>query len=388
MKNVLCAVAAMILSGCVADGGDLNEEWDDNPLAEVEEAVSSSVLVERAARCTTTLFGVCLQTEVLDSAFASVTTSNARDIAFVVDPPDGGTARNLFLIFGGQQPPAIGVGGSVSLLSDGFRSGVTGQLHNWKLGGLRGNEPLVSAYRDLDAGSPWLTAHTSPDARMPVDSTLFMAVLDTRFDFTTERSEKEKILAAFADMIKREAGGSLSQVENVVILGASRGGSFSLQMMKKLLAPGWLNTSTVKVYAALLDPVVAPWDLLEEDNASELDTIPFGAEMDNPVSANTGDWVLPVNLDQYFTTEQKQRVYVRAYVQGAPVALVAHAMWDQDRYISGRQWLDFTFTNTRGGTYDGEYIDTDTEAHWGVAYQNRNEAMSLRDHALSSISGR
>jgi hypothetical protein len=245
----------------------------------------------------------------------------------------------------------------------------------------------VSAYRDLDAGSPWLTAHTSPDARMPVDSTLFMGVLDTRFDYTTERSERDKILAAFADTIKREAGGSLSQVENVVILGASRGGSFSLQMIKKLLAPGWLNTSTVKVYAALMDPVVAPWEFLEGETLSELDTIPFGAEMDNPASSNAGDWVLPVNLDQYFTTEQKQRIYVRAYVQGAPVALIAHAMWDQDRYISGRQWLDVNFINTRGGTYEGEYIDTDTEAHWGVAYQNRNEAMSLRGYALSSIPG-
>jgi len=245
-------------------------------------------------------------------------------------------ARTLILILPGQQ----GMSGA-----SGCSNCITGQGADWDKNWGKGDKTKQAYIRDNS-----LAGQLIDSGQFHAYDTFLGIVFNPNFNWENTASAKNKAENAFANWFLKH--GKAANVERIILLGSSRGGTLAARLAKNILQrKEWSN---IPVYLGLIDAVAN--DLQNELLTANQPTCV------NPL--NSHFYARKSDLAGYFSGLNKPQV--RHIITGAPVILgVAVHSFCADNY----SWYDQSWANlehteigrcnsSEGTAYNTSFMDS------------------------------
>lgn len=249
--------------------------------------------------------------------------------------PGASRVKTMILLLPGQQ----GSSGS-----SGCSNCVTGQGSTWDDNWGKGDKSKTTTIKH---GS--LASQLIDSGQFRSSDTFFGIVFNSNFNWENTSSAKDKAERAFTNWFLKH--GSYNNVDRIILLGSSRGGTLAVRMAKNILQrSGWSN---VPVYVGLIDAV--PNDLQNELFTANQPTCP------NPL--NSSYYSRNANLSGYFSGLNKP--HIRHIITGAPVILStavhsfcsARTSWYQQSWENLKHTEIGRCNSTEGAPYNVGFME-------------------------------
>lgn len=242
--------------------------------------------------------------------------------------PSKSSVRNMVIIIAGQQ----GSSGS-----SGCSNCLTGQDGDWDDDWGKGDKSKTAYFDNQSLASRII------DSGLFSSSNTFLAlVYNSNFNWENTSSAKTKAEKAFTKWFLKH--GYSSSVDNVFILGSSRGGVLAVRMSKRIRQEGWTSTP---VYVGIIDAVPNKGQNEIESNNS--------ATCTNPLDSSK--YLRWADLYDYYGGYVAPDIKHQVTGSGVILGSIAHAFC-ADNFT----WYDQTWYNM-GHTQIGRCVDNEGEAY-------------------------
>lgn len=249
--------------------------------------------------------------------------------------PGSSNAKTMILLLPGQQ----GSSGS-----SGCSNCITGQGSSWDDNWGKGDKSK-SAY--IKGNS--LAGQLIDSGQFSSSNTFFSIAFNPNFNWENTSNAKTKSVNAFTNWFLKH--GSYNNVERIILVGSSRGGTLAMRMSKEIKKRyGWKN---IPVYVGIIDAV-------PNTTQNELYT-QNQPKCTNPL--NSSYYSREANLNSYFSGINKP--IIRHVITGAPVILGAavHSFCASPSSWYKQSWDTLKHTeigrcnSSEGSPYNANYMD-------------------------------